>query len=34
MVKIDYHYGANWSLWQDCKILLRTVPYMISRRSL
>ncbi|MEA2495156.1 MAG: hypothetical protein QOJ29_3067, partial [Thermoleophilaceae bacterium] len=26
MVKIDYHYGANWSLWQDCKILLRTVP--------
>jgi exopolysaccharide biosynthesis polyprenyl glycosylphosphotransferase len=34
MVKIDYHYGANWSLWQDCKILLRTVPYVIKRRSL
>jgi exopolysaccharide biosynthesis polyprenyl glycosylphosphotransferase len=34
MVKIDYHYGANWSLWQDCKILLRTVPYVLSRRSL
>jgi exopolysaccharide biosynthesis polyprenyl glycosylphosphotransferase len=34
MVKIDYHYGANWSLWQDCKILLRTVPYVMSRRSL
>jgi exopolysaccharide biosynthesis polyprenyl glycosylphosphotransferase len=34
MVKIDYHYGANWSLWQDCKILLRTVPYVVSRRSL
>jgi exopolysaccharide biosynthesis polyprenyl glycosylphosphotransferase len=34
MVKIDYHYGANWSLWQDCKILLRTVPYVVKRRSL
>ena len=26
MVKIDYLYGANWSLWGDLKILLRTVP--------
>ncbi len=25
MVKIDYLYGANWSLWLDVKILLRTV---------
>ncbi|MBA2428927.1 MAG: sugar transferase, partial [Thermoleophilaceae bacterium] len=24
MVKIDYLYGANWSLWLDIKILLRT----------
>ena len=27
MVKIDYLYGANWSLWLDMKILLRTVPF-------
>jgi len=34
MVKIDYLYGANWSLWLDIKILLRTVPYVLSRRGL
>jgi len=34
MVKIDYLYGANWSLWQDVKILLRTVPYVMARRGL
>jgi exopolysaccharide biosynthesis polyprenyl glycosylphosphotransferase len=34
MVKIDYLYGANWSLWLDLKILLRTVPYVLSRRGL
>ena len=28
MVGIDYLYVANWSLWTDVKILLRTVPYM------
>ena len=26
MVAIDYLYVANWSLWTDIKILLRTVP--------
>ena len=31
MVGIDYLYVANWSLWQDIKILLRTVPYVLSR---
>jgi exopolysaccharide biosynthesis polyprenyl glycosylphosphotransferase len=31
MVKIDYLYGANWSLWLDAKILLRTVPYVVRR---
>jgi exopolysaccharide biosynthesis polyprenyl glycosylphosphotransferase len=31
MVKIDYLYGANWSLWLDTKILLRTVPYVVRR---
>lgn len=34
MVKIDYLYGANWSLWLDAKILLRTVPFVLSRRGL
>jgi lipopolysaccharide/colanic/teichoic acid biosynthesis glycosyltransferase len=34
MVKIDYMYGANWSLWLDVKILLRTVPFVLGRRGL
>jgi exopolysaccharide biosynthesis polyprenyl glycosylphosphotransferase len=34
MVGIDYLYVANWSLWTDLKILLRTVPYVLSRRGL
>jgi lipopolysaccharide/colanic/teichoic acid biosynthesis glycosyltransferase len=34
MVGIDYLYVANWSLWTDVKILLRTVPYVLSRRGM
>ncbi len=34
MVAIDYLYVANWSLWTDLKILLRTVPYVLGRRGL
>jgi len=34
MVAIDYLYVANWSLWTDLKILLRTVPYVMERRGL
>jgi exopolysaccharide biosynthesis polyprenyl glycosylphosphotransferase len=33
MVKIDYIYGANWSLWLDLQIMLRTIPYVLSRRG-
>ncbi|MEA2411970.1 MAG: hypothetical protein QOC77_2531 [Thermoleophilaceae bacterium] len=33
MVKVDYIYGANWSLWLDVKILLRTVPLVLMRRG-
>jgi exopolysaccharide biosynthesis polyprenyl glycosylphosphotransferase len=31
MVGIDYLYVANWSLWTDIKILLRTVSFVLSR---
>ena len=34
MVKIDYLYVANWSLWSDIKILLRTVAYVAARRGM
>lgn len=34
MVKIDYLYVAGWSLWNDIKILLRTVPYVLARRGM
>ena len=34
MVKIDYLYGANWSLWLDVKVLLRTSLYVLGRRGL
>ncbi len=34
MVAIDYLYVANWSLWTDIKILLRTVPHVLGRRGL
>jgi exopolysaccharide biosynthesis polyprenyl glycosylphosphotransferase len=33
MVKLDYLYVANWSLWTDILLLLRTVPFLISRRG-
>jgi exopolysaccharide biosynthesis polyprenyl glycosylphosphotransferase len=34
MVKIDYLYGAKWSLWLDVKTLLRTVAFVLGRRGL
>jgi exopolysaccharide biosynthesis polyprenyl glycosylphosphotransferase len=34
MVKLDYLYVANWSLWGDVKILLRTVGFVFARRGL
>ncbi|MDQ3936741.1 MAG: sugar transferase [Actinomycetota bacterium] len=34
MVTIDYLYRANWSLWLDVKILLRTVPHVLLRRGM
>jgi exopolysaccharide biosynthesis polyprenyl glycosylphosphotransferase len=32
MVRLDYLYVANWSVWNDLRILLRTIPY-VARRS-
>jgi len=34
MVALDYLYVANWSLWTDVKILLRTVPHVFGGRGL
>ena len=34
MVKMDYLYRANWSLWLDVKILLRTFAHVCCRRGL
>lgn len=34
MTQLDYLYAANWSLWTDVKILLRTVPFVLARRGL
>lgn len=33
MVIMDYRYGANWSMWTDVKIVLRTVGHVFSRRG-
>jgi exopolysaccharide biosynthesis polyprenyl glycosylphosphotransferase len=33
MVKVDYLYAANWSLWNDIKILLRTLGHVLGRRG-
>ena len=33
MVKIDYLYIANWSLWIDLKIVLRTIPHVTLGRG-
>lgn len=34
MNQLDYLYAANWSLWADVKILLRTIPVVIGRQGL
>jgi exopolysaccharide biosynthesis polyprenyl glycosylphosphotransferase len=33
MVKLDYLYVANWSLWFDIRLLIRTLPVVLSRRG-
>lgn len=34
MSQLDYLYAANWSLWGDVKILLRTIPIVVGRQGL
>ncbi len=31
MIKLDYLYVAEWSLWNDLKLLLRTAPVVLQR---
>ena len=33
MVKLDYMYVTNWSLWGDVRLILRTLPVVVSRRG-
>jgi exopolysaccharide biosynthesis polyprenyl glycosylphosphotransferase len=33
MIKLDYLYVTNWSLWGDVRLLLKTVPVVVSRRG-
>jgi exopolysaccharide biosynthesis polyprenyl glycosylphosphotransferase len=33
MVKLDYMYVTNWSLWMDIRLLLRTFPVVLGRRG-
>jgi lipopolysaccharide/colanic/teichoic acid biosynthesis glycosyltransferase len=28
MIKLDYLYVAEWSLWNDIKLLIRTAPLL------
>jgi exopolysaccharide biosynthesis polyprenyl glycosylphosphotransferase len=33
MVKLDYLYVTDWSLWSDIKLLVRTLPVVVGRRG-
>jgi exopolysaccharide biosynthesis polyprenyl glycosylphosphotransferase len=33
MIKLDYLYVTNWSLWTDVRLILRTLPAVLSRRG-
>lgn len=33
MLEVDYCYVTSWSLWHDMKLLLKTVPVVLSRRG-
>ena len=33
MIKLDYVYVTNWSMWNDIRLLLRTLPIVLGRRG-
>ena len=33
MVRLDYLYVTNWSLWWDIKLLFKTIPAVLDRRG-
>jgi len=33
MVKLDYSYVANWNIWMDMRLLLRTLPAVLRGRG-
>jgi exopolysaccharide biosynthesis polyprenyl glycosylphosphotransferase len=33
MLKLDYLYVTNWSLWQDVRLLIQTLPAVLVRRG-
>jgi exopolysaccharide biosynthesis polyprenyl glycosylphosphotransferase len=33
MVKLDYLYVTNWSLWQDVRLIIHTLPAVLGRRG-
>jgi exopolysaccharide biosynthesis polyprenyl glycosylphosphotransferase len=33
MIKLDYLYVTNWSLWTDIRLILRTLPVVLFRRG-
>jgi exopolysaccharide biosynthesis polyprenyl glycosylphosphotransferase len=33
MIRLDYLYVTNWSLWTDVRLILRTLPAVLSRRG-
>ena len=34
MLKIDYRYVTDWSLWLDLRIIIRTAEHMLMRRGM
>jgi lipopolysaccharide/colanic/teichoic acid biosynthesis glycosyltransferase len=33
MVRLDYLYVTNWSLWGDVRLILRTLPVVLTRHG-
>jgi exopolysaccharide biosynthesis polyprenyl glycosylphosphotransferase len=33
MIKLDYMYVTNWSLWTDVRLIFKTLPVVISRQG-